>query len=151
MVMIKETKTKVLFLCSHNSARSQIAEAFLRHFAGEYFEVYSAGLEKSEVHELTKKVMQELNYDISDQYSKDLSDYRGYVHFGILITVCSEAEEKCPIMPGLGTRLHWPFDDPSIFEGTEEEKIEKFREVRDQILKKILEWVKERGLDPNSV
>jgi arsenate reductase len=87
---------------------------------------------------------------MSGQYSKELVDYRGHVHFGILITVCSKAEEKCPTMPGLGTRLHWPFDDPASFEGAEEERIEKFREVRDQILKKILEWLKERGINPNT-
>ncbi len=148
--MTEESKTKVLFLCTHNSVRSQMAEAFLRHFGAEYFEVYSAGLEKSEINPLTIKVMEELNYDLSNQYSKEVAEYRGNIHFGILITVCSKAEEKCPIMPGLGTRLHWPFDNPSSFEGTEEEKINKFREVRDQILKKIIEWLKERGLDLNS-
>jgi arsenate reductase len=135
-------KIKVLFLCSSNSARSQMAEAFLKSYAGEKYKAYSAGLEPREIHTLTKKVMDEIGIDISDQYSKPLKDYMGKVHFGYLITVCDEAEEKCPgTFPGMGRRLHWSFEDPAQFTGKEEEKINKFREIRDLIKQKVQDWV----------
>jgi arsenate reductase len=135
-------KIKVLFLCSSNSARSQMAEAFLRSNAGEKYEAYSAGLEPKGIHPLTGKVMDEIGIDISDQYSKPLKDYMGKVHFGYLITVCDEAEEKCPrTFPGMGRRLHWSFEDPVQFTGKEGEKINKFREIRDLIRQKVQDWV----------
>jgi arsenate reductase len=90
--------------------------------------------------------MEEKGYDLSDQYSKELSQYLGRVHFGIIITVCAKAEEMCPTMPGVGTRLYWPFDDPAEFQGSEEEKLAKIREVRDQIEQRIKDWLKERGI-----
>ena len=134
-------KIKVLFLCTTNSARSQMAEAFLRAYAGDRFEAYSAGLEPREIHPLTKKVMDEIDIDISSQYSKALKDYMGKVHFGYLITVCSEADEKCPTtFPGMGLRLHWDLEDPAKFSGTEEEKLRKFRQIRDQIRQKVEAW-----------
>lgn len=136
-------KPRVLFLCTGNSCRSQMAEVFLRKYAGDQFEVYSAGLEPKPINSLTIKVMEEIGFDMSSQYSKPLTLYLGKVHFGYLITVCSNAEEKCPIFPGMGTRIHWPFDDPAVFEGSEEEKLLKFREVRDQIDQKVHEWALE--------
>jgi arsenate reductase len=139
-------KIKVLFLCSSNSARSQMAEAFLRSYAGEKYEAYSAGLEPKGIHPLTRKVMAEIGIDISDQYSKPLKDYMGRVHFGYLITVCDEAEEKCPsTFPGMGRSLHWSFEDPVQFAGREEDKINKFREIRDLIKQKVQEWVNNPG------
>ncbi|TFG09674.1 arsenate reductase ArsC [Candidatus Heimdallarchaeota archaeon] len=149
--MNSKNKPKVIFICSHNSARSQIAEAFLRNYANNHFEVYSAGLESTRINRYTIKVMEELNYDLSEQYSKALSDFIGHVHFGIMITVCDQADEKCPTMPGIGTRLHWSFEDPSSYEGTEEEKLEFFRKVRDDIKTKILEWLKEREIEPKNL
>ncbi len=137
-------KTKVIFLCTGNSARSQIAEAFLRKYSGDQFEAYSAGLKAQGVHKYTKQVMEEIGIDISEQYSKPLDQYLGERHFGIIITVCEKVEKECPIFPGVSTRLYWPFDDPRGFEGTKEEKLEKFREVRDQIEKKIKEFIKNR-------
>lgn len=136
------SKIKVLFLCTGNSARSQMAEAFLRSYAGDKYEAYSAGLEPEEIHPLTKKVMDEIGIDISGQYSKPLKDYMGKVHFGYLITVCSDADKKCPsVFPGMGQRLHWDLEDPSKFKGTEEESLHKFREIRDQIRLKVQSWI----------
>jgi arsenate reductase len=136
-------KPRVLFLCTGNSCRSQMAEAFLRKYAGDQFEVYSAGLEPKPINPLTIKVMEEIGFDMSGQYSKPLTLYLGKIHFGYLITVCSDAEKECPIFPGMGTRLHWPFDDPAKFEGSDEQKLQKFREVRDQIDQKVQEWALE--------
>lgn len=134
-------KMRVLFLCTTNSARSQMAEAFLRSYAGDRYEAYSAGLEPKEIHALTKKVMDEIGIDISGQYSKSLKDYMGKLHFGYLITVCSEADAKCPTtFPGMGQRLRWDLEDPAKFIGTEEEKLKKFREIRDQIRVKVQSW-----------
>jgi arsenate reductase len=126
-----------------------MAEAFLRRYAGDYFDVYSAGFEPRQIHPNTIKVMKELGYDLSDQHSKDLTQYLGKTHFGIVITVCPKAEERCPTIPGTGTRLYWPFEDPAAFQGTENEKLAKFREVRDQINDKIKAWLKERGVTDN--
>jgi len=113
------SKTKVLFLCTGNSARSQMAEAFLRRYGGDRFEVYSAGLEPEEIHPLTRRVMAEAGYDLAGQRAKSLTEYMGREHFGYLITVCSDAEAACPIFPGMGTRLHWPFDDPAAVRGSD--------------------------------
>jgi arsenate reductase len=122
-----------------------MAEALLRHDAGDQFEVYSAGLEPSEINPLTYKVMEELGIDMQGQYAKPLTTYMGKVHFGYLITVCSKAEERCPIFPGMGVRLHWPFDDPAAFDGSEEQKLEEFRLVRDQIHTRIQAWIAEQN------
>jgi arsenate reductase len=122
-----------------------MAEAFLRTYAGDKYEAYSAGLEPKEIHPLTTRVMNEVGIDISGHYSKALKDYMGKVHFGYLITVCNEADEKCPTtFPGMGQRLSWNFEDPVSFVGTEEEKLNKFREIRDQISRKVWDWVESR-------
>lgn len=134
-------KPKVLFLCTGNSARSQMAEAFLRKYAGNRFEVYSAGLEAKGVNPYTIQVMEEAGVDMSGHTSKSVSLFLGKYHFGYRITVCAQAEANCPIFPGISTRLHWPFEDPAAFEGDEAAKLEKFRQVRDQIEAKIKEWV----------
>jgi len=139
-------KPKVIFLCTGNSARSQMAEAFLKKHAGEHFEVYSAGFEPQGIDPFTLKVMEELGYDLKDQYSKELKEFLGKVHFGIVITVCEKAEKTCPIIPGVTTKLFWLFEDPVAFEGTEQEKLAKFRQIRDQIHQQIQVWLKERGI-----
>lgn len=145
------TKPRVLFLCTGNSARSQMAEAFLRYYAWQHFEVYSAGLEPKDIHPLTIQVMEELGIDMSSHYSKQLMDYAGKVHFGFLITVCSKAEEKCPIFPGMGVRLHWPFEDPAAATGSDEERLRVFRLVRDEIQQKVITWLQEQGILPASL
>jgi arsenate reductase len=142
------SKPKVLFLCTGNSARSQMAEAFLRHYTGDHFEVFSAGLEPKSINPLTRQVMAELGFDLSQHTSKGLLQFLGRVNFGYIITVCSKAEAKCPIFPGVSIRLYWPFDDPAEVEGTAEEKLSKFREVRDQIDQRIKEWLLEKGIQP---
>jgi arsenate reductase (thioredoxin) len=135
-------KIKVLFLCTGNSARSQMGEAFLRSYAGDRYQAYSAGIEPKEIHPLTKKVMAEIGIDISSQYPKSLKDYMGKIHFGYLITVCSDADERCPsVFPGMGQRLHWDLEDPAKFKGSDEETLNKFREIRDQIELRVQSWI----------
>jgi arsenate reductase len=139
--MTNQEKKNVLFLCTGNSCRSQIAEAWLRKFGGEQFNVFSAGLEPHGVNPLTIKVMEETGYDMSEHRSKHLDEFLGKVEFDYLITVCGNADERCPVFPGMGTRLHWPFEDPAAFEGPEEEKVAFFHTVRDQIKNKIEDWL----------
>ncbi len=139
------TKAKVLFLCTGNSARSQMAEAFLRRYGGDEFEAYSAGLEPKPIHPYTNRVMEEIGVSLSGQYSKHLKEYMGKVHFGYLITVCDEAEENCPTaFPDVGQRIHWSFEDPAAFVGLDDETLAKFREVRDQIEQRIKAWLAEQ-------
>jgi len=134
-------KTKVLFLCTGNSARSQMAEAFLRQLAGDRFDAFSAGLAPKGIHPFTRQVLAEAGLDISGQTSKDVAQFLGRVHFGYLITVCSNAEAHCPIFPGVSVRLHWPFDDPAAAEGSEAERLAGFRRVRDEIKARIEAWL----------
>ena len=137
---------KVLFLCTGNSARSQMAEAFLRKYGEGQFEAFSAGLEPKELNPLTVRVMEEIGFDMSGHYSKGVGDYLGKVHFQYLITVCDDADQNCPtIWPGVNQRLHWSFEDPAAFEGNEEAKLMKFREIRDQIDQKVRSWVDEQA------
>ncbi len=139
---------RVLFLCTGNSARSQMAEGLLRHMAGDQFEVYSAGLEPKTVNPYAIQAMQEIGLDISSQTSKSVMDYLGRVHMGTVITVCSNAEERCPIFPFSTQRLYWPFEDPATFVGTDAETLAKFREVRDLISARLETWLKEEGITP---
>ena len=136
---------RVLFLCTGNSARSQMAEAFLRKYAGDSFEPHSAGLEPTGVNPLTIRVMDEIGFDISGQHAKGIDTYLGKVLFQYLITVCDDADRNCPtVWPGVNTRMHWSFEDPARFEGTEEEKLAKFRRVRDQIGARVRQWMAEQ-------
>ncbi len=144
--MKQPEKIKILFLCTGNSCRSQMAQAWLRVLGGERFDVYSAGLEPHGVHPYTIQVMEETGYDMSGHYSKHLDEYKGKLNFDILITVCSNADERCPYFPGMGTRMHWPFEDPAAFNGAEEEKLALFRKVRDQIKTKIHSWLDEQSI-----
>jgi arsenate reductase len=124
-----------------------MAEAFLRHYAADQFEVCSAGLEPKGIHPLTIQVMQEIGLDLSGQYSKNVTEYLGKMHFGFVVTVCSDAEERCPsIFPGISQRLHWAFEDPAAFQGSDEARLEKFRQVRDQIDTQIRAWLEGQGL-----
>lgn len=135
-------KAKVLFLCTGNSARSQMAEAFLRKYGGDEFEAYSAGLDPKGIHPYTERVMEEIGVSLSSQYSKPLKEYMGKIHFGYLITMCEKAEEQCPTtFPGVGQRLRWSFEDPAAFVGSEDEKLAKFRDVRDQIEQQVKTWL----------
>ncbi len=139
-------KAKVLFLCTGNSARSQMAEAFLRRYAAEYFEAYSAGLQPKGINPLTRQVMQEIGFDLSGHTSKDLNQFIGSLRFDYLVTLCDDAEQNCPIFPGSGIRLHWSFEDPAAFTGVQEEKLDKFRQVRDQIDTQVRNWLVEKGI-----
>jgi len=142
------SQTRVLFLCTGNSARSQMAEAFLRKFAGDRFEAHSAGLEPKPLHPLTIKVMEEAGVDMSGHKSKGFETYLGKMVFQNLITVCDDADKNCPTTwPGVNNRLHWHFEDPAAFTGTEEEKLAKFRQVRDQIDEKVKTWLAEQAME----
>ena len=140
-------KTRVLFLCTGNSCRSQMAEAFLNKFGGNHFDVNSAGLEPTHIHPLTIQVMNEIGFDLSKQYSKGVDVFLGKGLFQYLITVCDDAEKNCPtIWPGVNRRLHWSFEDPAKTQGSPEEKLAKFRSIRDQIQEKVLFWLKEQDI-----
>lgn len=140
-------KQKVLFLCTGNSARSQMAEAFLRHYADSKYEAHSAGLDPQGINTLTKIVMEEAGISMVGQYSKHIKDYLGRENFSYLITVCAGAEENCPsTFPGISQRISWHFDDPAAAIGSEEEKLNKFRQVRDQIEKQVKLWISNEKL-----
>lgn len=144
-------KSRVLFLCTGNSARSQIAEAFLRRYAGDRFEVHSAGLEPKGINPFTIKVMEESGIDMSGHHAKGVGNYLGKIHFEYLITVCDDADKNCPtVWPGINQRLHWSFEDPARFEGTEQQTLAKFRQVRDMINVRIKAWLAEQGIPANT-
>lgn len=143
-------KPRILFLCTGNSARSQMAEALMRKYSGDKFEVFSAGLEPTMINPMTILVMNEVGISMQGYFSKSLTTFLGKQHFSYLITVCDNAEKKCPIFPGMGARLHWPFEDPAAFQGTPEEKIKKFRSTRENIEARIKEWLSEND-ELNSV
>lgn len=133
-------KSKVLFLCTHNSARSQMAEGMLRHMAGEDFEVHSAGTEVTVVRPLAIEAMEEVGVDMSGHESKTLGRYIEE-RFEYVITVCDGANEACPFFPRAERRLHWSLEDPSEAEGSEEEKLAVYRRVRDEIRGRIEEEI----------
>ena len=132
-------KKRVLFLCTHNSARSQMAEGLLRDRAGDRFEVASAGTEETRVHPLAIRAMSETGINISSQSSKTLDQFVKDP-WDYVITVCDRANESCPFFPGGKERLHWSFDDPSAATGTEEERLQVFRRIRDRIDERIRAW-----------
>ena len=135
-------KPKVMFLCSGNSARSQMAEGWLRHLAGDRFDVVSAGTEPSGVNPLAVAVMHERGVDISGHTAKAVGTFLGE-SFAYLITVCDNAREKCPIFPGAVKRIHWPLDDPAAAVGSDAERKAVFRRVRDEIEARIHAWLQE--------
>ena len=134
------SQTKVLFLCIHNSARSQMAEAYLKKFGGGRFFVESAGLEAGKLNPLAVAVMKEDGIDISNNQTKEVDEFfRKGNSYDYVITVCDAANAaRCPIFPGVHEKLNWNFADPSAFAGTTEEKLEKTREVRDQIKEAVI-------------
>jgi arsenate reductase len=138
-------KKKVLFVCIHNSARSQMAEAFLNQICGNEFEAHSAGIEPGKLNPVVVEAMKEIGIDISGNRTKSVFDFiKAGQLFSHVITVCDETSaERCPIFPGVTTRLHWGFPDPSAFSGTHDEKVARTREVRDTIQKKIEQWCAE--------
>ncbi len=135
-------KIQVLVVCNHTSARSQMAEAWLRHLCGKYFNVQSAGIEPGKLNSFAVKVMREVGIDISDKIPQGVIDlYNRGERFSYVIAVCDkEAAEKCPIFPGVTERLHWSFPDPSKVTGSEEEKLAKIRPIRDAIKEKVENW-----------
>jgi arsenate reductase (thioredoxin) len=144
-------KPRVLFLCTHNSARSQMAEAFLRHAAGEHFEAHSAGLEATEIHPMTLQVMREVGIDLvaEGRRSKSLIDeyLTPRVHIGYLITVCQKAEKQCPTYPGVGLREYWEIEDPAAAEGGEQERLDAFRAARDEIASRVADFIEREVRD----
>ena len=134
------TRRRVLFLCTHNSARSQMAEGLLRQLAGDRFEVASAGTEASRVHPLAIRAMRDAGVDISLHTSKTVDSLLDRP-WDYVITVCDSANERCPLFPGRTTRLHWSFDDPSQATGTEDGRLDTFRRVRDEIQTRLGAWL----------
>ena len=134
--------TKVLFLCVHNSARSQMAEAFLKKYGDGRFEAESAGLEKGTLNPFVVRAMAEAGIDISRNQTKSVFElFNAKRVYQIVVTVCSkEAAEKCPIFPGLSEKIHWPFPDPSTFTGSDDEIMDQVRSVRDQIEEAVKEF-----------
>lgn len=131
---------RVLFVCTHNSARSQMAEGWLRAMAGAYYEAASAGTEATRVHPLAIRAMEEVGIDLREHSSKTIDALRGE-RWDYVITVCDSAYERCPLFSGETTRIHWSFNDPSQATGTDEDKLEKFRRVRDDILARLRHWL----------
>jgi arsenate reductase len=133
-------KKRVLILCTGNSARSQMAEGLLRHDAGNEFEVYSAGVEPSHVRPQAVEAMREIGVDISGHRSKSVDEFAGQ-EFDYVITVCDNANERCPVFPGRTQRVHWSFDDPAAVEGDEAAKLAVFRRVRDEIRQRLRPFI----------
>ncbi len=144
---------KFLFLCTGNSARSQMGEAFLRAYAGDHFEVFSAGLEpKDEILPVVRIVMAEIGLNMDGQHAKGVNQYLGKVNFAYTVTVCGGAEEKCPrVFLSMGKHLFWPFEDPAAVEGSEEEILARVRVIRDQMSAKIQAWLREQGIEPAKI
>jgi arsenate reductase (thioredoxin) len=139
---------KVLFLSSSNSARSQMAEGFLRALAEDAFEAYSAGSVPRSPDPTAIAVMAERGIDIGEQRAKGLQEYMGTAQFDYLITVCDQDEKDCPMFPGKGTREYWPLDDPARAEGSDDERLAAFRTARDYIEGRVRRWLVERRYRP---
>jgi len=137
------SSARVLFICVHNSGRSQMSEAFLNYYGGDRFDAQSAGLEPGDLNPLVVEAMAEIGIDISQNKTKSVFDiWKSGELFQYVIAVCDAASaEKCPIFPGPTTRLHWSFHDPSKVTGTYEQKLQKVRQIRDEIAAKIQGWL----------
>ena len=142
--IMKDLK-KILFVCVHNSGRSQMAEAFLQTFAGDMFHAESAGLEPNTIQNLVIEVMKEKGIDLTEKTSDSVFDfYKQGRLYDFVVTVCDESiESQCPVFPGIAKRLHWPFPDPQKATGTHEEKLSKVRKIRDDIENQIKSWMRE--------
>ena len=137
-------RIKVMFLCTHNSCRSQIAEALLRNLDDEHFQVFSAGLNPGPIHPMARTVLEEKGIDTRLLKPKDIVDFLGKISFNFVIIVCSRAEKECPsTFPLVQHRLFWPFDDPSVFQGSEAQKLDEFRKTRDEVESRLREWINE--------
>lgn len=140
-------RKRLLFLCTGNSARSQMAEGLLRHEAGDRFEVFSAGTHPSLVRPEAIAVMNEIGIDISGHHSKSIDEFKRDESKGqeldTVVTVCDHANEFCPVFPGKTQRLHWPFEDPAAVKGTGEQRLDAFRKVRDRIHGRIMVFLGE--------
>ncbi len=136
---------KVLFICVHNSARSLMAESSLKRWGGEHFEVSSAGLSPGKVNPLVVEVMKEWGVDLSQRQGQSVFDlFKTGKLYDYVISVCDESSaERCPVFPGITQRLHWSFEDPGMFQGSHEDKLEETRRLRDRIDRKIREWLRE--------
>jgi len=137
--MEKQKKKKILLLCTGNSARSQMGEGLMRHLRGNEFEVFSAGTEPKGIHHRATETMKEIGIDISAQRSKHLDEY-GEASFDYIITLCDSAATTCPVFPGEGERIHHSFPDPAAATGSEEEKLDMFRKVRDELKQFLLSF-----------
>jgi arsenate reductase len=135
-------RKRILFLCTGNSARSQMAEGLLRHEAGDRFEVFSAGTHPSLVRPEAIAVMNEIGIDISGHRSKSVDEFTTQ-KLDTVITVCDNAKESCPVFPGGTRRLHWPFEDPALVQGTDEQRKDAFRKIRDRIHGRIMVFLGE--------
>jgi len=131
-------------LCTGNSARSQMAEGLLRHFGGADYEVHSAGTRPSEVNPLAIEAMCEIGIDISSHRSKSVTEFANH-KFDSVITVCDSAAEQCPVFPGAPQPIHWSLPDPAAVAGSQEEKLMAFRSVRDDLAKRLKDFVQEAG------
>jgi len=138
-------KSRVLFVCTHNSARSQMAEALLNHLGGDRFVAESAGLEPAPVNPLVVEVMKEAGFDISRQQSDSIFQFfkEGRIYSYVIYVCSKEDEDKCPVFPGVRKTLHWPFPDPAKLSGSREEKRRGTREIRDAILSRIEAWLED--------
>lgn len=135
-------KIKVLFLCTGNSARSQMAEAWLRHLGGDHYEALSAGIEPKGINPYTHRVMAEAGVSLAGQHSKDVQAFVGRSDLDYLITVCGHADANCPrALLDVAHRLHWDLEDPAAAEGDDATKLAKFRDSRDQIEARVMAWL----------
>ncbi len=137
-------KKHVLFLCTHNSCRSQMAEGLVNHFLGDRFQAFSAGTEATKVNLLATRVMLELGIDITEHYSKTMDEFAGQP-FDYVITLCGDANEKCPLFFGGVRRVHIGFDDPSRLPGSEDEVLPEYRRVRDEIRTRLTHFFEEEN------
>ena len=136
-------KVRIMFVCIHNSARSQMCEAFVRHIAGDRFDVHSSGIEAGRLNPLVVQTMEEIGVSMEGQYAKTAKEYvqRGEA-FDYVVTVCDESNaERCPMFPGKSERMHWGFPDPSAVVGTDDEKLAQIRPIRDAIKKRVTSWL----------
>jgi arsenate reductase len=136
-------KPRILFLCTHNSARSQMAEGFLRALAGDRFEVASAGTHATRVHPLAIRAMADVGIDLGGHVSK-VVDELVTQRWDYVITVCDAANEACPVFPTKTSRVHWSFEDPAQATGSDDQRLEVFRRIRDQIERRITDWIRAR-------
>ena len=143
--MASKEKIRVLFVCSHNAARSQMAETFLNALGGGRFEAESAGLDPRDINPLVVEVMKEVGFDLSKKRPNSVLDFfkQGRLYHQVIFVCDKRTEEQCPIFPGLGKRHSWPFQDPAQLKGTHEEMLDQARKIRDEIKTRIEGWIKE--------